>query len=203
MRSLYVKGVFLCALIAVCVGCAKESGVLANVDSVTLYTAPLPPFSTPVTRDELRSAYYRYSAPAIVAKLAEGNGENWTMIMDKIAEGDSDWITHAVIYIAPGTDAASHTSLLVALAFGLEKNPEAVLAQEVGGLGLSMLNICAMPFIEPTPEFVMRYGKETLAALGRVDKPYLLDSKDACMQRMQKVLQRSGTTVYATESEFQ
>jgi hypothetical protein len=175
---------------AVCIaGCAKQAPSLLHDPNP--YDAPLPPFSTPVTREEVREAFYKYSVLAIVKKLKEGDAANWNMILDKIAEGDKDWITYAAIYIVPGADAANATELLVSFAYGLPRNPEAVLAQEVAGLGLSMLNVCTIPFIEPTYDFVKNYGEETLAALLRVDKPYLVDSRDTCIRRLREILDRS------------
>ncbi len=171
-------------------GCAPQAPSL--LDDPHPYDAALPPFSTPVTCEEIRLAFYKYSGPAIVRKLTEGDAANWTMILAKIEAGDPEWITCAAAYIAPGTDAGATTDLLVALAFGLPRNPQAVLSQEVG-LGLSMLSVCSLPFIEPTYDFVKSYGEETVAALLRVDEPYLLDARDTCLRRMREALDRAET----------
>ena len=186
MALIRTASLFLLVTMCVITGCSTQPPSLLSDHNP--YDAPLPPFSTPVTREEVRLAFHEYSSPAIVKKLIEGDAANWNMVLDKITQGDSDWITSAAIYIAPGTDAAASTGLLVAMAFGLSKNPEAILLQEVAGIGLSMLNICTIPFIEPTYDFVMSYGEETLAALQQVDKPYLIDSRDTCMRRLQQTL---------------
>jgi len=192
MTAIRNTGIFFLVAICCIAGCARQPPSLLSDHP---YDPPLPPFSTPVTREEVRLAFYTYSAPAIVRKLLEGDAANWNMILDKIIEGDKDWIIDATTFIAPGTDAAATTGLIAAMAYGLSKNPEAVLLQEVAGLGVSMLDICTMPFLEPTYEFVVSYGKETLAALQQVDKPYLIDSRDTCIRRLRETLKYSEEVV--------
>lgn len=154
------------------------------------YDAPLPGFSTPVTPEEVRMAYYRYSAVAIVRKLQENNAANWNMIMDKVARGDKEWILYSAIYLSPGTDAGTTTDYTVALAQALPNNPQAVLALE-GGAGRSLLAVCSLPFIEPEYDFIMAYGKKTLDALSAVNEDYLLESRNTCSRRLQESLKNA------------
>ncbi|WAW10149.1 hypothetical protein NB640_00290 [Oxalobacter vibrioformis] len=131
------------------------------------YDAPLPDFSTPVTHEEVRMAYYRYSVVSIVKKLHENNAANWNMIMGKGVKGDKEWIQYAAIYIAPGTDAGATTDYMVSLAHALSNNPRAVLSLE-GSADRSLLAVCTLPFIEPEYDFIQAYGKKTQTALKEV-----------------------------------
>lgn len=185
MKTVWKPVLPFVAAVLLIAACARQgSPLLSDPDP---YDAPLPPFSTPVTQEEIRLAHYAYSGPAIVRKLTEGNAENWNMIMDRISNGDENWITY-VNYIAPGTDAGTTTDLIVSMAYGLSKNPSAVLAQGSHGFGFSLEQLCSLPFIEPTYDFVKNYGQETLEALQQVDKPYLTDARDTCIRRLRDSL---------------
>ncbi|CAK7043135.1 MAG: hypothetical protein DELT_02913 [Desulfovibrio sp.] len=174
--------IFLLVTVCLVAGCSKQPPSLLSDPNP--YDAPLPPFSTPVTCEEVRLAYYRYPAPSIVKKLMENNETNWRMIMGKIVEGDAEWISCATRCIRPGTDAGATGELKDALAYALQHNPAAVLSQEQG-FGISMSEICSWPFIEPEYDFVLSYGEKALAALHAVDIPYLQESRDICIQRLQ------------------
>ncbi len=177
---------FLVAVIFI-VGCAQPRS-LSNASNPC--DAALPPFSTPVTHEEVRLAFYKYSAPAIVRKLMENDAANWNMIMKKIAEGDADWIYHAAAYIRPGADAGSTEEFTDALALALRYNPGEVLLLEQG-IGISMLNVCSLPFVEPEYDFVKSYGQKALAALRKVDNPWLEESRATCLRRLQEQMDRA------------
>lgn len=176
------------ALFALCLAAVNSPAGGSNPSS-----ASLPNFSTPVTREELRQAYYTYSGPAIVKELWENDAANWNMIMDNVSAGDADWIASVVRYVFPGTDAAATTEVIVSLAQGLSENPEAVLLQEIGP-HISMLSICSLPFIEPEYDFITGYGEKTLAALRNVNKPHLIDSRDTCIRRLSEGLAHARKT---------
>ncbi len=149
---------------------------------------PKPDFSTPVTLEEVREAFYRYSAPAIVEKLMENKGANWDVIMNKVAGGDGDWIHHTIYFISPGTDAGTSDDVRMALANALPKNPKAVLCAEINGKYPS-LEVCSLPFIESEYYFVKDYGEGTLAALHLVDAPELLEVRDNCARVLRELLE--------------
>ncbi len=111
------------------------------------------------------------------------------MIMDNIAEGDAGWIAVAGAYVLPGTDAGATTDFIVSLAYGLPRNPEAVLALETDA-HVSLLAVCSLPFIEAEESFIQAYGAKTLQALAAVDRPYLAAARDACIRRLQDNLSR-------------
>lgn len=182
MASVCKKSVFLFLALVCVAGCAKQSPPLLSGSAS--YEMSLPPFSTPVTPEEVRLAFQEYSAKAIVKKLMENNETNWRMVMEKIAEGDAEWIFYATIYIKPGTDAGSSEEFKDALAYALQHNPAAVLSLE-GGIGIPLLEVCGWPFVEPEYDFVLSYGEKALAALHAVDSPYLQEYRDICIQRVQ------------------
>lgn len=189
-----MKNIFcaLLLLLAICItsACVKQGGNKENgyVGETAPYDAPRPAFSTPVTLEELRAAYYRYSVVSIVRALLENNEENFDFIFDKVASGDEKWIMAFVQYVAPGTDASTATGVTVALAHALPNNPKAVLYLDDNTTGPSLHRICTLPFIEPEYAFIEDYGKRALAALRQVDDPYLLDSRDVCIRRLQESL---------------
>lgn len=168
--------------------CALNTSAENLQVSFNPYDGPLPHFSTPVTHEEVRIAYYRYSVVSIVKKLHENKAANWNMIMGKVAQGDPEWIQYSAIYIAPGTDAGATTDYIVSLAHALPNNPQAVLGLE-GGAGRSLLQVCSLPFIEPAYDFITAYGKKTLSALKAVKEDHLQESRDTCMRRLQHSLE--------------
>ena len=149
---------------------------------------PMPKFSTPVTIEELRAAYLKYSAVAIVRALVKNDWENYDFIFDKVASGDEEWIYAFVTYVAPGTDAASAEAIPIALAYALPNNPKAVLALDNNVITPSLYKVCRLPFIEAECEFINDYSKRTLKALRQVDDPELLDARDVCIRRLQEGL---------------
>ena len=155
------------------------------------YDAPMPKFSTPVTIEELRSAFYRYSLVAIVKALQENNKANWNYILRNAAYGDREWIYALTTFVAPGADASSGTEILIALARALPRNPKAVLYKDISSRSPSLHKICTLPFIEPEYEFISSYGERTLDALRQVDDPYLLDTRDLCIRRLQESLAKA------------
>ena len=179
-----VSIIALCAILS-CTHQGKDSSAASAPQASGQDSILAPKFSTPVTVEEVRAAYYAYSLPSLVKALREGDAANWDMIMDNVSAGDADWIFATAVYILPGTDAGATTDVIVSLAYGLPNNPEAVLLLETSA-HISMLPICNMPFIEPEYEFIMEYGKKTLAALRKVEKPYLIESRDTCMRRLQE-----------------
>ena len=151
---------------------------------------PMPKFSTPVTIEELRAAYLKYSAVAIVRALVKNDWENYDFIFDKVASGDEEWIHAFVTYVVPGTDAAAAEGVPVALAHALSNNTKAVLALDKNLITPSLYSICGLPFYEPEYEFIKAHGKKTLKALRQVDDPELLDARDVCIRRLQGSLGR-------------
>ena len=185
------------------IGVAQNSTLeTPHVGEYPPYNAPMPTFSTPVTIEELRDAYYSYSVVAIVNVLHENmllceddesvcreNDEaNSNYIFNKVASGDEEWIHALVTYVSPGTDASASTEVMVTLARALSNNPKAILALDKKTIAPSLYNICGLPFIEPEYEFIKAHGKKTLKALRQVDDPELLDSRDACIRRLQEGL---------------
>lgn len=189
MKKLYWLFLLL-VLIGMACACVKPNKTSENRPTGELppYDAPMPKFSTPVTIEELRAAYYRYSVVAIVRALTENNWEGYDYIFEKVASGDRDWINAFITYVAPGTDAASAEGVTIALAYALPNNPNAVLYLDDYTTGPSLARICTLPFIEPEYEFIRDYGKRTLAALRRVDDPDLLETRDICIRRLQESL---------------
>ena len=183
MALIRTASLFLLVTMCVITGCSTQPPSLLSTPNS--HEVPLPPFSTPVTCGEVRSAFLSYSAPAIVKKLMENDFANWRMIMEKIAEGDAEWIRCAARYIKPGTDACASEEFGDALAYALQHNPEAVLSLEQG-TGISLSSVCSWPFVEPEYDFVLSYGEKALAALHKVDSPYLQESRDICIQRLQE-----------------
>ncbi len=179
----------LATLLALLIIPAAHAAPDSVQDASSPYDAPLPDFSTPVTLEEVRLAYYRYSAVSIVKKLHENHAANWKMIMSRVEKGDPDWIAYSARYISPGTDAGATTGYTVALALALPNNPKAVLELETGGGGRSLLAVCTLPFIEPEYDFIRAYGKKTLDALREVKDDYLLESRDTCIRRLQNSLE--------------
>lgn len=166
--------VILIIILLMAQSCATQKERYAVFDS------PTPNFSTPVSIEELRLAFYRYSVVAIVRALHENNEANWNMILNKAAAGEGDWIYALNTYVAPGTDAASSTAVIVTMAEALSNNPEAVLNLSFT-TGPSLYRVCSFPFIEPDYEFLKDHTNKTMNALQAVNKSYLLDLRDYCM----------------------
>lgn len=154
------------------------------------YDAPRPEFSSPVTLEEVRLAFYRYSVVSIVNALHENSEANWNHVLNKVREGDADWIMALQSYIAPGADAGASTAVIVTYAAALPNNPQAIL-QMGQGRGDSLLLVCGLPFIEPDYEFVQNYGKNALAALQGVEEDYLLEARDFCASHLQNSLDKA------------
>lgn len=190
MKKTFCLLPFLVMLLAVvaCSGPGRGSGQAPKNASSGYDDIPRPRFSTPVTHEELRAAYYRYSAIAVVNALAENDYANYDYIFDQVASGDGDWIRDFVSYVAPGADAATGEGVGIALAHALPNNPKAVLQLDEDSMGPSLRRICTLPFIEPEYEFIKDYGERTLAALQKVDDPYLLEARDLCIKRLKKSL---------------
>ena len=49
---------------------------------------------------------------------------------------------------------------------------------------IALGEVCDLPFIEPEYSFIEEYGKKTLKALSKVDRPCLRDARNACMGRL-------------------
>lgn len=183
-----IRAFVLCLCIALCVALACGAGpAAAAANEPNPYDAPMPSFSTPVTYEEIRLAYYQYSAVSIVKALHLNNAANWNMILGKVQEGDEKWIQALLAYISPGTDAGASTEVLVSLALALPNNPKAILALAYRP-GPPLYQICRTPFIEPEYDFIADYGKRALAALERVDEKYYLEPRDICSTILQDSL---------------
>ena len=146
-------------------------------------------FSTPVTLEEISAAFYRYSVVAIVAELHKNDAANWNIVLNNVAQGDEDWVFEAAMCIAPGAEGQDRTDLFAALAHALTNNPEAVLTME-GGPGLSYYKMCRLPFPDQDHEFVKNYSAKTLAALDRIEDPYLFEARDLCARYLREALER-------------
>ena len=153
------------------------------------YALALPEFGTPVTPDEVREAYVRYGAAAVIRKLHTDNAANWTVIMNRIAAGDPAWIACFTECILPGADGEAGDDIFLSLAYGLQNNPEAVLLSGVER-GVSMDAVCSAPFDEPDRGFMEKYGERALSALRKIDKPRLLGARNDCIRTLRDSLGR-------------
>lgn len=155
------------------------------------FALALPEFGTPVTPEEIESAYAQYGAAAIVRKLHAENAANWNMIMNRIAAGDVAWIKCAAEFIIPGTDASATDDIVISFAYGLQTNPESVLAFLGTDPGISAEAVCSLPFIEPEPGFLDDYAGKAVAALRRVQKAALVPSRNECLRLLRENLARA------------
>ncbi len=168
--------------------CAVRHSNAAASPGLPYEDIPKPDFSTPVTPEEVREAFYRYSAPAIVEKLMENKGANWDMIMSKVKSGDDEWIEHVTSFIAPGAEGKAVADITIAYAYALPKNPEAVL---LVGRQYPLYNICSLPFPEQDA-FIEDYAGRALSAIKKTDKPYLREVRNNCAIRLKKSLEERG-----------
>lgn len=196
--------VLFCALFASCAltSCAAKETPRPDFDaeelnSLTLgyaYGGPLPEFSTPVTLEELRMAYYQYSPSLIIRAMREGGRENWRYIMDKISSGDKDWIGAFWAYAGSGLygDGGAMLDVKKALVSALIRNPEAVLELEIRNPGYSLEDICNNITLLTDRKSVLApaYAQKAVQAVRGVDKTYLQDSRDTCIRRMEGNLER-------------
>ena len=150
--------------------------------------AAQPVFSDPVTPMEIRKAYYEYSPIAIVRALKAGDEKNWDYILSRIEQGDPDWISTSMEYIASGADAGSATDLKIALALALKSNPLMVLSYSASGISLK--DVCSAPFIEAEKQMLLEYGRQALAALENINDDYVRMEKKICIMVLKDTLSK-------------
>lgn len=122
----------------------------------------------------------------VVRTLTWGDGEDWTFVLDQIADGRERWL-ESVPLLLPGADEDGAEDLIQALARALPENPAAVL--ELDGR-ISLRHVCSLPFAEAEPEYLHDYALRALNALETVESPRLQQSRRICALRLREAMER-------------
>ncbi len=123
-----------------------------------------PPFSTPVTIEEVRKAYYLYSLPTIIRTLKNNNAANWNMILEKVVQGEYYW-GHHLETLWFGANKEEKQEILVAFAKSIPTAPYIALGVVSLGMGPSILDICSAPFTEADNINIPEYITASIKAL--------------------------------------
>jgi hypothetical protein len=141
---------------------------------------------TPRGSAEVVLSEIRLGRAASVAKRIDADEGFGRSVMNGIATGDSAWLEVArQLNPASATSAASFS---IALASALPRSPERVLA--VVGPNYPVRDVCAIPFLKADSSVVTTYYGEALAALGRVRRPQLAQTRDACRVALDQARER-------------
>jgi hypothetical protein len=106
--------------------------------------------------------------------------------MAHIDSGHADWIALAP-KLAPGTDAGTSLELTLSLAYGLIKNPTAVLSVlDPSVKNLSPERVCGVLFIEPSDQEVVTYIRQAQSALRRIADSRLAEQKSECLAALKQ-----------------
>lgn len=101
-------------------------------------------------------------------------------VLSRIASGKTDWIRLAPD-LAKGTDAGNSTSLSIALAKALPRNPRTVVKVLRNDSVIDADSVCGLPFIEPTPSEVTTYLSKAIPAVTGVPKSDQFPQRTACL----------------------
>jgi hypothetical protein len=133
-----------------------------------------------VTAQDLLQRVRHQGAQQVVASLTSTPSE-WDLVLDKIEQGQPDWLKAAAALRA-GTDAGNSVGLDVAVSGAIQHNPTGVL--QVLGQDLQLSEVCRNGQIEPTPAQVKAFLTRTRAALATVKAPTLIQKRDACLAKL-------------------
>jgi hypothetical protein len=130
-----------------------------------------------------------HGATYVVQKLL--NTSAYDEAMAHIDSGRADWIALAP-KLAPGTDAGTSLMLTLSLAYGLIKNPAAVLSVlDPDENNISPQRVCGVLFIEPSDQEVVTYVRRAQSALKRVADPRLAERKSECLAALKQAAIRT------------
>ena len=101
-------------------------------------------------------------------------------VLSRIASGKADWIRLAPD-LAKGTDAGNSTSLSIALAKALPRNPRTVVKALRHDSVIGADSVCGLPFIEPTQSEVTTYLDKAIPAVTGVPKSDQFPQRTACL----------------------
>lgn len=138
---------------------------------------------TPLNPSAIAADIKAHGADAVVTHLFTSG--DYDRVLDHIDKGEAAWVALAP-KLAPGTDAGTAESLVIALAFALPKNPRAVLALIAGKDAFPVEDVCGAPFIEGTIGDIPAYVKKARAAVSRVSDAKLAKAKAACLAQLDK-----------------
>jgi hypothetical protein len=139
--------------------------------------------ATPLNPRAIAADIAAHGADAVVTRLFTHG--DYDRVLDHIDKGEAEWVALAP-KLAPGTDAGTAESLVIALAFALPKNPRAVLPLITGKDAFPVEDVCGAPFIEGTIGDIPAYVKKAKAAVSRVSDPKLAKAKAACLAQLDK-----------------
>lgn len=143
------------------------------------------PLLTPAT---IAKDVQAIGAKQTVKKLTNTkNRDQWERVLAQVESGDARWLAVANV-LADGTDAGESEALLVSLAMALPKNPGGVLTIADTKVPFSLTEVCGAPFIEPAPDFYLRYLQETRRALGLIKDAALENKRMRCSAVIEKLL---------------
>ena len=198
IRTLFSLAIVVLALgSAACLPSGGRTGHAGPSGFAGQYAVALPEFASPVTREEIETAFARYGSTAIVRKLHTGEAADWNMIMNRVAAGDAAWIRCVAEYILPGANGAAEEDIIVSFAYGLQTNPAAVLASLGDGAGVSLDAVCSLPFEDQDRGFLENYGNRAMSALGKVRNAELVAPRNECINLMRGTLARAADGGYA------
>jgi hypothetical protein len=115
-----------------------------------------------------------------VAKRIDDDPRFAQSVMTGIGTGDSLWLEVARKLTV--RSAAADASMAIALASALPRAPARVLA--LLGRKYPVEEVCSIPFLEYDSTGVRAYHDSAASALGAVDSPGLLPTRDACRARL-------------------
>jgi hypothetical protein len=114
-----------------------------------------------------------------IAEMTSGNGESWKHAIQGIQTGSPRWLAVASA-LREGSDAGNSEDLMHALSYALIAAPTSVLPML--GDEFPLPNVCTVPDIEPTPEYVRQQIGKAKAALARVNSSQMATKRDACIR---------------------
>jgi len=137
-----------------------------------------------LTPNAISAAISAEGSTTVVRRLwADGSYEH---VLDRVASGDSAWISLAP-KLAAGADAAASEGLGVALARALPRNANAVLSVlNAERPAISPDRVCGLPFVEGSIDDISAYRRDATAAVTSVNDGALRQRRAECLAALQQ-----------------
>ena len=152
----------------------RTLGVAAILAALTMPT--LPTLSADLTPSAIRALLEGKDAATVVQSLDESS---WNAFLAHVEAGDRGWID-LVPLLAPGTDAGTSESLIIALSRALKSNPAGVLSV-LAADHYSPAEICGDNDIEVSAFEAVAFIDEALVKVAAVMEPELSQARNACL----------------------
>ena len=137
----------------------------------------------------------KITSPKDIGRDIEGRGARvtieklqasgvWNSSLEKIEQGDSDWLAVAALLRA-GADASAAVDLDYSVALALKNNPRGVLRLLEGPFGPA--DVCTIPYIEAPREVELRHLEEADRALKEVPDEALAEPRRRCAEHLSRI----------------